>query len=378
MSWLTGGKQGEVKKRVADLADPSKRKQAALDLVALDTDSIPILVEALQTKDVDLLAIYQQILSRIPSALPTLLKLISEAHPIIRARVVDVLSLRKDRSTVPVLLEALQGEYYTVRARAAIALGHVRDKSTIEFLFKALRDPEVDVRIGACLGLGAFNDPSTFDEIANVLLDDQKIEARQAAARALGETRNPDAIPYLMEALRDSYWWYERETAAGDLLEAIEKMGSHVVDPLIEALKDKEGAVRKFAANLLGRLKDQRALDPLGMALYDLHHDVGKIAAEALVNFGGASFEILVEALDHSEMWIRVHSIDVLTKFTDERVALILLEMLNDPEREVQRHVIEAMGNLRDERTRPALQKIASDRSDREFHAMAKAILEQL
>ncbi|MCK7520399.1 MAG: hypothetical protein MZV64_23295 [Ignavibacteriales bacterium] len=35
------------------------------------------------------------------------------------------------------------------------------------------------------------------------------------------------------------------------------------------------------------------------MALYDMHHDVGKASADAaLVNFGAASFEVLVEALD--------------------------------------------------------------------------------
>jgi len=48
-----------------------------------------------------------------------------------------------------------------------------------------------------------------------------------------------------MEALRDSSWWFKQEQAAADLLTAIEKMGSGVVEPLIEALGDKEGTVRK-------------------------------------------------------------------------------------------------------------------------------------
>jgi HEAT repeat protein len=114
------------------------------------------------------------------------------------------------------------------------------------------------------------------------------------------------------------------------------------------------------------------------MALYDMHHDVGEISAEALVNFGASSFEILVEALDHPEMWIRIHSIDVLPRVDDSRVALILLEMLKDPEREVKKHVIQSMGLLKDQRTLPALQEIASDRSDRELHALAKEIIEQM
>ena len=246
------------------------------------------------------------------------------------------------------------------------------------FCWNALKDPEDDVRIAACLGLGFFKDPSTFDEITEVLLDDPKIEVRQAAAKALGNTKHSDALPYLMEALRDSYWWYEREAAAGDLFNAIVNMGEMAVEPLIEALKDKEGAVRKFAAGMLGRLKDPRAIEPLGMALYDMHHDVGQVSAKALVNFGTSSFEVLVEALEHPEMWIRIHSVDVLSRIDESRVALVLLEMLKDPEREVVKHVIQAMGELKDQRTLPALQKIASDRSDRELHALAKEALENI
>jgi HEAT repeat protein len=291
---------------------------------------------------------------------------------------VDVLGVRRDKAAVPALLAAMNGEFYTVRARAAIALGRIGAQQAVKPLLTALKDPEDDVRIGACLGLGYINDPSTFDEIANVLLDDLKIEVRQAAAKALGSTQHPDALPYLMEALRDSYWWYEREVAAGDLLNAIANMGSVAVEPLIEALKDKEGTVRKFAAIMLGRMGDPRAIEPLGMALYDLHHDVGKVAAEALVHFGTDSFEILVEALEHPEMWIRIHSVDVLPLIDEPRVALVLLEMLKDPEREARKHVIDAMGNLKDARTIPVLQEIMAQRGDREMHALAKAALEKI
>ena len=378
MSWLTGGKQGEVKRLIAQLADVKTRERAAQDLIRLDAAAVTALLEALQTRDLNLLPVYQHILARLPSASPALLQTLATAHPIVRAHAADVLGFRMDRSAVPALLDALKGEFYTVRARAAIALGRIGENSAIDPLIVALKDPEDEVRMGACLGLGLIKDPSTFDEIANVLLDDLKIEVRQAAAKALGNTEHPAALPYLMEALGDPYWWYEREVAAGDLLQAIEKMGSSAVEPLIEALKDKEGAVRKFAATLLGRLGDARAIEPLGMALYDMHHDVGRVSAEALVNFGVNSFKVLVEALDHPEMWIRIHSVDVLPKVNEPRVALVLLEMLKDPEREVIKHVIKAMGELKDQRALPALQEIMTNRGDREMHALAKETMEKI
>jgi HEAT repeat protein len=378
MNWLTGSKQGEAKKHIVQLADATKRDRAAQELIRMEIHAVPSLVEALQTKDDNLLSLYQQLLARIPSATPTLIKTLREAHPILRGRVAEIFGISKDRAAIPTLLDALRGEYYTVRSRAALALGKIGDRQAIRPLLSALKDQEDEVRSAACLALGLFNDPSTFDEITNVLLDDPIIEVRQAAARALGDTQHPAALPYLMEALHDSFWWYEREYAAGDLLSAIEKMGAAAVDPLIEALGNKEGTVRKFAAMLLGRLGDPRAIEPLGMTLYDMHHEVGKVSAESLAGFGAIAIGTLVEALSHPEMWIRIHSILALSKIRDARIAPVLLEMLNDPEREVKKQVIQSLGKLKDPRTFPALQEIAANRADRELHTLAKEVLDKI
>ena len=378
MNWFTGSKQGEAKKHIAQLADATKRERAAQDLIRMGTHAVPSLIEALQTKDENLLPLYQQLLARIPSATPALIKTLQEAHPILRGRVAEIFGISKDRAAVPALLDALQGEYYTVRSRAALALGKIGDAKAIRPLLSALKDEEDEVRSAACLGLGLFKDPSTFDEITNVLLDDRIIEVRQAAARALGDTQHPAALRYLMEALHDSFWWYEREYAAGDLLSAIEKMGDTAAESLIEALGDKEGTVRKFAAVLLGKLGDPQAIEPLGMTLYDMHHDVGNASAESLAKFGAPAVGVLVEALSHPEMWIRIHSVLALSKIKDARVAPVLLQMLNDPEREVKKQVIQSLGELRDPRTLPALHEIASNRADRELHTLAKEAISKM
>jgi HEAT repeat protein len=378
MDWLTGGKSGEAKRLIAQLLDVTKRDRAAQDLIRLGGDAVTPLLEALQTRDNNLVPIYEQILARIPSATPTMIKMLGSAHPVIRGRIAEVFALSQDRAAIPALLDAVKGEYFTVRSRAALALGKMGEPKAIPFLLNLLKDPEDEVRIAACLALGLFRDPSTFDEITNVLLDDPKIEVRQAAARALGNTQLPAAIPYLMEALHDSFWWYEREYAVADLLLAIEKMGYAAVDPLIKSLQDKEGTVRKFAAILLGKIGDPRAIQPLAMSLYDVHHEVGKASAESLAKFGAQSFEVLTEALSHPEMWIRIHAIIGLSKIQDSRVAPVLIEMLNDPEREVKRQVIQSLGELKDPRVTSVLQKIMANRGDREFHALAKAALENL
>ncbi len=377
MDWFTGGKSGEAKKLIAQLSDATKRDRAVQELIRLDAEAVPPLLETLQTPDLNLLATIQQILARIPSTSPALIKILSTAHPILRGRAVEVLGISKDKSAVPALLDALRGEYFTIRSRAALALGNIGDAKTIPHIIPLLKDREDEVRIAACLALGQFNDPSTFDDITNVLLDDTKIEVRQAAARALGNTKHPKAIPFLMEALRDPFWWYEREQAASDLLSAIENMGAAAVDPLIEALQDKEGAVRKFAVILLGNLKDARAMEPLAMAQYDLYHEVGKTAAAALAELGAPAVPLLTEALSHPEMWIRIHAVHALGRMDDPQFLPILLEMLNDPEREVKKHVIESLGGRKEAAVLSALENIVNNRADRELGAIAKSALEK-
>lgn len=378
MDWFNSSKQGEAKKLIPLLADASKRDRAAQELIRLGADAVPALLEALQTQDLNLLAIYQQILARIPVAFPELTKALKSAHPIIRGRVAEVLGISKDKNTIPILLEALRGEFFTVRARAALALANIGDTRVIPELLPLLKDPEDEVRTAACVAVGRFRDPSTFDELANVALDDTKIEVRQAAVRALGDSKDPAAIPFLMEALRDSFWWFEREQAVSVLLNAIEGMGNAVVEPLIEALGDREKTVRKYAILILGRLRDIRAIEELGMALYDLHHEVSQAAAEALAHFGAPAVDVLAEALVHPEAAVREHAIVGLGRIRDERVIPLLIEMLHDPDREVKRRAILSLGELRAVQAVPALQEIASNRSDRELAAFAKEVVAKL
>ena len=378
MDWFSNSKQGAARKLLPLLADAARRDRAAQELIRLGADSVPVMMEALQTQDLSLLVLYQHILARIPSASPELAKALRSAHPLIRGRVAEVFAIRGDRNAVPVLLEALTGEFFTVRARAALALGNIGDAQTLPDLLPLLKDSEGEVRIAACIAVGKFCDPSTFDDLANVLLDDPLIDVRQAAVGALGETRHPAAIPFLMEALRDSFWWFEREQSVHDLLTAIENMGQPAVEPLIDALLDREGTVRKFAAILLGKLKDSRAIENLGGLLYDLHHEVSRTAAEALAQFGTPAIDVFTAALQHPEAGVRECAVYGLGLIRDEQVGLLLIEMLRDPDRGVRSQAIHSIVKLRDKRAVPVLQEIATNRADRELATSAKTAIEKI
>jgi HEAT repeat protein len=131
--------------------------------------------------------------------------------------------------------------------------------------------------------IGKFRDPSTFDEITEVLLTDPRSKCERRRREALGETRHQSAIPFLMEALRDPFWWYEKDQEVLVLLDAIEKMGSAVVDVLIERWGIRSGMSVNLRDNL-GNLRDIRAVEELGMTVYDLHHEVSRPRRRRLPN----------------------------------------------------------------------------------------------
>jgi len=379
MNWLTGGPQAEAKRLIAQLTDSTKRDIAAKELIKLGADAVPPLVETLQASDPGLVLYCQHILARIPSATPTLTKtLASTAHPLVRGRAAEVCGFSKDASATPALLEALKDRYFEVRSRAVLALGNIGDARAIPFIKPLLKDEEGEVRSAACVAIAKFRNTSVFDEIANVMLDDPTIDVRHSAAMALGDTKHPAAIPFLMEALRDSSWWFERDESASDLLSAIEKMGPAVIEPLIEALGDKEGTVRRYAAFTLGRIGDLRAIEELGMTLYDLHNEVRKAAGEALAKFGEPAVDIFIEALNHPEAEVRENAVVAMGKVRDPRVGLALIEMLRDPIRDVRKQAMLTLGELRDKRALPALHEIVSNRADRELAMLAKQIVETL
>jgi HEAT repeat protein len=119
-------------------------------------------------------------------------------------------------------------------------------------------------------------------------------------------------------------------------------------------------------------------VEALDMALYDLHDEVGRAAAESLAGFGAAALGILSGALRHPEAGIRLRAVSALMKIRDPRVLPLLAEMLHDHDRLVQKQVIRSLGELRDPRAVAALTPIAEDRSDRELSMLAREALETL
>ena len=186
-------------------------------------------------------------------------------------------------------------------------------------------------------------------------LGDENSDVRENAAWALGEIGDVRAVEPLIKAL--GYWYYGVQKNAA---EALGKIGdARAVEPLIRALGDHDFDVQKYAAWALGRIGDARAVEPLIRVLDDFY--VSKNAAEALGRIGVPAVEPLIRALGDSNYGVQWNAAEVLGKIGDDRAVESLIRVLGDKDSDVQKYVAEALGKIGDTRAIEPLIRVLGD-----------------
>lgn len=112
---------------------------------------------------------------------------------------------------VPVLLEALDGEAARTRKYAAYFLGFYEAAEHADRLSPLLH--EKDGSGAAIRTLGKWHVQDAVPEIIPFLRDPKKETRRVLAANALREIGDPQAVPFLIEALADPYFTVRKSVA---------------------------------------------------------------------------------------------------------------------------------------------------------------------
>lgn len=139
------------------------------------------------------------------------------------------------------------------------------------------------------------------------------------------------AIPAAPEEVIET----EKEMGDGDMGKPnIEKLAENGdVEGLVKALKYKKDAVVRFSAAIgLGIFGDERAVEPLIMALGDIDNDVRKNATESLGRLGEIAVKPLIKALKHSDMFVRGQAANALGLIGDKTALKSLKKLVNEDE----------------------------------------------
>ncbi|MCC6968235.1 MAG: HEAT repeat domain-containing protein [Nitrospira sp.] len=184
------------------------------------------------------------------------------------------------------------------------------------------------------------------------LLKDPDWVVRREAAITLGEMGDERCVEPLAAALRDGDWQV-REVA----IEGIGQIGSPAVDVLLKLLRDWD--VRKSAIVALGKIRDERVLDPLMQQLRN--DEFMEDATDALVNLGEPALPGLIKALKDKEELVRKQAVIALGRIKSPEAIDPLIEMLQNKDWFTRLTAAAALEAIGDERGREAIKPLLKD-----------------
>ncbi len=245
---------------------------------------------------------------RDPRSADSLTLSLKDQDPLVRAAAANALGAMNDNGGFDRLVASLKDLDWSVRKASVESLGKLKDVRGVEALTILLKDPDHDVREAVVASLGQIRHRSAIEHLVVTLADPQS-SVRHAAAGVLKQL-DPEwerseearlAVPALKSAMTSKEYWVRQ--AASDTLSKLsdtpkpEPTLNSFSDPvyykraaafqaLVQALGDWDRDLRLAAAEALGRIADQRALEPLTEALHDVDQWVRESAEKALWRLG--------------------------------------------------------------------------------------------
>jgi len=341
-------------------------------------------------------------------AVPALIKTLNNYNEDYRVRAAAISSIGQlgDFNAIPDLLDAYRfGAHFPVVGVDYRMIGGVSDESIRAYL----RERTIRA-IGEILGRTSPKKNKnqeiysrTVDTLIQALKEDWETDGRvrAAAAKALGKTRDPKAIPALTELLDRGRNFGEREQAAI----ALGQIGDpQAVPALLRRLGNglEDYAVRIAAARSIGQVGGLEVVPKL----FQVYQDTGSEIREAIVDAVGEilsrtspdddnSREIYSRAVNkiiqdlksaRTEDEVRVAAAKALAKIRHPQVVDILIPIMEDPYADsyaptddfVRAEVARVLGSIGDPKAIDPLIRTLENASSEYARELGKAIVETL
>ena len=348
--------------------------QKALEkLIALGSDAIDPIVDALATSEKRETTVYVEALARLIDArtLPTLLKTMSEAngramsgiawalstsrnypaHALLDAltkpgmpkqALLDVISTQKARYNVRELLNAAYTQEPSERNGLFKIIGEIADESSVDDLLARIEGKDPIARLHIINVLARFNLPKVQQAVQKQLKDTSKF-IRSAALSALAKMDGPFDMPLLVGMLRDPE--IEVQNKAVDVV--VKANHPETIKYLVDVLKDENEYARRAAVEVLNVVGTSKSVKYLLEVIADSDWWVRTRAADALGKIGGPRVVDAVLALIKDENQdIRRAAIEILNQTKDERAVAQLIEATRDPDWWVSERAVDALAEI--------------------------------
>lgn len=185
------------------------------------------------------------------------------------------------------------------------SIPRLMEKRDINGLVKALNHPKFMIRAHAAYALGEINALDAVDPLIRAM-NDNRVEVRNEAARSLGMLKSPLAVDALAKNLGYGYFFNPDLQAVTDANEniahlsigntynkfrdnvkwALIQIGEPSIGPMMRELQNPSPYIRANAAQVLGCLKSEMALDMIRPLLNDKRSFVQEAANWAIGNIG--------------------------------------------------------------------------------------------
>jgi len=342
-------------------------------LIALGSDAIDPIVDALATSEKKETTAYVEVLARLidSKTLPTLLKAMSEAngramsgiawalsssknypaHALLDAltkpgmpkqALLDVIAAQKGRYTVRELLNAAYTQEPSERNGLFKIIGEIADESSVDDLLARIEGKDPVARLNIINVLSRFNMPKVQQAVQKQLKDNSKF-IRSAALSALAKMDGPFDMPLLVGMLRDPE--IEVQNKAVDVV--VKANHPETIKYLVDVLKDENEYARRAAVEVLNVVGTSKSVKYLLEVIADSDWWVRTRAADALGKIGGPRVVDAVLALIKDENQdIRRAAIEILNQTKDERAVAQLIEATRDPDWWVSERAVDALAEI--------------------------------
>lgn len=251
-----------------------------------------------------------------------------------------------DASAVEPLIKLLNpkkqiSRLISIRGFAVDVLGDIGDARAVEPLIESLRWDDAYVQKKAIWALGKIGDKRALEWLILELQKSPDGDFRSAAADAIDDIGDASAVEPLIEALEDKDEYVQRRS-----LLALGKIGGErALEALIEALKSEKRDDPPWAAVALGDLGDPRAVEPLLDGLKtDIPNTIRQVS-EALSKIGTkhAVDALISKLLTITQPNLKIIIAEALEKIGDERVIEAYIQVLKKRDKDVQEKLTELL-----------------------------------